>query len=356
MNDYKRVGEEISKLNKVLVVSDIDLDGISSAVQMKHILDLMKKEYRIHFRIREELRETKKRISKFISENDYDGVILLDTPMDDKDLIEIAERNKNIKIVYIDHHKRKVPDNIPDNLIYFDVRALYNLSISTSNIVYKIGKALFNEEFKKYSLIASIGSIGDWTFDKDDELLKDFSEYYPSLYINQKYISISFIQYFMFFIFSNQYKILENSDKIIDPKEFIDSLDSKNIIKRINKFIKSINKLKVVYKDEILEVYESKNSTGLISTFISAFKPNKIIIVYTLKKEGLFKIFRRDKKIFLSMRCQNPNFDAGKFLSEFAKKHGTFAGGHPQAAGGLIYKKDLDKLIEEIKKIINNSK
>ncbi|MEM5820936.1 MAG: DHH family phosphoesterase [Candidatus Aenigmatarchaeota archaeon] len=233
MIDYKKVGEEISKLNKVLIVSDSDLDGISSAVQMKYILDMLKKEYKIYFRIKEEADEAKEKIYKLINRYKFDGIILLDTPMQDKYLIEIAEKNKELKIIYIDHHKKAVPDNIPANLIYFDVKALYNLSISTSNIVYKIGKALFNNEFKVHSIIASIGSIGDWTFDKDEELMKDISDYYKSLYINEKYPSISFIQYFTFFICSSPYGILKNSDKRYDPKKFRDSLEMKSLIKRM---------------------------------------------------------------------------------------------------------------------------
>lgn len=38
--------------------------------------------------------------------------------------------------------------------------------------------------------------------------------------------------------------------------------------------------------------------------------------------------------------------DVGKLMSEFTSRYGIYGGGHPAAAGGKIWIKDLGKLIE----------
>lgn len=334
---------------KTLIVCDGDLDGVTASILMKKILDKLNKENIIYVRIGGELgkRLINKIVSRFKRFPDIKNIVFLDTPLEDNLLIYLAERNKDKKILYIDHHKREVPKDLPENLIYFDVRAIYNLEISTSNIVYKIGKLLFNDEFKKYSIIASVGSVGDFMFGNDEELMKDLMEAYPSLY-NGKSFTPPFFIYYFFFMTVHPFILIRDPDKDLAIDELMKFIDVKKMQRGFYSYYYSIKSLNKIYEGEKLIVYESKGRTSVTSTFLGALR-NKVILVISKNREGFFKDLinkiKGNEKYRLSIRTQDNKNDVGKLMEKFAKQYGITGGGHPKAAGGLVYKKDLKKLI-----------
>ncbi len=345
---FDKVAKEIKNLEEpVLIVCDSDQDGITSGILMKVILKKLNKKYDIIVRNHgklsyEDLMKIKKKY------NDFNSFVLLDSPYPDNALIELA---KEKKVIYIDHHKREVPKNIPNNLIYFDVRALNLEIISTAGMVYRIGKKFFKDEFKKYSLIAAIGAIGDYMFEQDEILKKDFKETYPSLYLDTSF-SPTFLYIFSYFLFGNPKYLVEKGEKLLeDLQDFFSKDLMKGCLKGIKKLTKAFSKLKLIYSSEKLEVYKSIMSS-YPANLISSLKPDKIIIVVSPAKENLFERFLSKlgivKKYKLSIRRKNIDVDVGKLISEFTEKYGIQGGGHPEAAGGLIYAKNLDKLIKFI--------
>jgi len=189
---YREVAEELKNLGgKILIVSDNSNDGKASGLLLKTILEKLGKEYiwipREHSRLDISL------VNKLIAKESPNSIIFLDSPYPDKDLIEFAKKF-NGKIIYIDHHKREIPNELPNNLIYFDVRALgQNPTPSTAGVVYRLGKILFGEEFEKYSLIAAMGSIGDFLFHDDLLVRRDFAKNYPQYYPNGNSFSPLFL-------------------------------------------------------------------------------------------------------------------------------------------------------------------
>jgi len=347
--DYKEVAEKISNLGETLIVSDNDLDGLMSASLLKIILnELNNKNYNIIIRKHSDLDVST--LEKHIK-RDINSIVLLDSPYDDGDLIKLSENYNDKIIMYIDHHKREIPENLPKNLIWFDIRSLGFNVISTAGILYRIGKILF-DDFGKYSILAAAGAIGDFMF-KDDSLVReDFQKHYPTMYDGVS-ITISFVRLINLFEHANPKSLVDYIEYLfVSPEIFF-----VNVLKNSKKYVRnnyrSLAKLKKIYESEKFIVYKS-DSSSFPSTILSTLL-NKIVLVVSYDKKSILdKIFHRKYKLSIRNNT-NIRFDCGVFIKNFTKKYGIDGGGHPNAAGGVIKRKDLSKLIEELEKLINVS-
>jgi len=353
--DFSDIARELKDSNEeILIVADSDLDGKMSLGLMKIILEKLNKKYIEYFRITREndLDLTKILDGIIFNKKTINTIIFLDTPMDDKYLINFSKRHEKIKVIYIDHHKRNVPKFLPNNLVYFDVRALFNLEICTTSIVYRIGKTLFGEEFSKYSLLASIGAVGDFMLENDNELLNDLLKNYNSFY-NGKYFYVPYIIYFYLFLISDPYKISKNIDKALNIEEFIKEFDLRKLKNEAIKYYDRLKSAKKIYESEKLLVFKAKKSS-VISTILSSFYPEKIILVLSLKEKLFGRLFKgKYRRYNISLRNQSGKYDLGILMREFAKEYGITGGGHPKAAGGLIYEKDIENLIKFLEEKTN---
>lgn len=315
--------EEIKKAKEVQIICDEDLDGLTAAFLMSKILEKLNKKFKIT--IRENTRELKK-----LAKKKFKTYIILDLPFEDKELIEFAEKNKNKKIIYIDHHKRSLPEKIPKNLIYYDIRALKIKPLtSVSAFVYKLGKKFFGKEFLKYSIFGFIGSYADYFLDK--EVLEDVKNYYFKLFL-KNYPNAAFSLMFSFLYFSEPKKCLKYFELL--EKDFYSFL-KKVKLERLNKLLRYWKNSRKIFENEKLLVVESKKARE-IATILASFLDKTVLVIS--KKRKTAKVSLRSDKI-----------DCGKFLKEFTEKYGIVGGGHPQAAGATIKTKHLKKLIEELK-------
>jgi len=332
--NFDMLSKEIQKLKDVLVIADNDLDGMFSAKQMKIILDNLGIKNEIVIRNRN---MSFKELFEELQRMDKNEIILLDTPMPDKYLLELA---KNKKVIYIDHHKKELPKEVPENLVYFDYRAISGEDIATSVLVYKLGKRLI-PDFSKYSIFAMMGAIGDFSY--DHELHIDFVTNYKYLY-NNTYFVLPFFDLI---------KILEG----LDHKEFLEtSLDNfvdivsknkKKITKEISKYYKKLLSFKIKLNNEKLLVLECEKPS-ITTTFFSNIYPYKVIVGYSIKRLLIFK----NSKAHVSLRTSRDDIDLGSIAEEFTRKYGIEGGGHKKAAGMLINRKDIEKLIRFIEEKI----
>ncbi len=355
----ERIIEVFKKNERFLIISDSDGDGLTGAAIVRILLKKLNKEVETNpIRHGELLPEN---LSKCYEEK-YDACILIDTPFDDDLLIDVAKKNERKTFIYIDHHKRMVPEDVPKNMIYFDIRALeYNPVISCASISYKIGKRIFGDEFKKYSLLAIIGSFLDYMLD-DNDSLKDFEEEYPELMYNGRptynfFLLIDLVTSFYkddwkFFIEYVAEKLVENPLEIFKDKRII-----KRIIENKKKTFEEIyHTCKNTEINEKVVVAKSKHTSSLPASFLKSFFKDKVILVYSPKDSSLIeRIFKRNNNI-LKISLRSRIIDVGTAMEEFSKIYGIRGGGHPEAAGGLIYKKDLEKLIEFLNKNFENYK
>lgn len=337
---YKEIANTIKNIDNTLIITDNDPDGISAAILMKIILNKLSKKYDIIVREHRKLDNLK----DIVENKSYDSYIFLDSPFPDEDLIKVATEYKNKIFVYIDHHKRAVPEKLPKNLKYYDIRALGLEISSTAGIVYKIGKTLFKNNFKKYSIIAMMGEIGDWMIDK--EVLRDFNSEYKNRFIQDKVFLYPTFILFNTFLFGNSKELIENGELLIEnPNAFFNNISYKFISNRVKSFYKKISNLEKVYESEKLIVFRSKGDISTIASFIHVLYPDKVLIVVSNVADSfLERIF--PKKYKVSVRCSLEGIDVGKIMSEFTSKYGIYGGGHPAAAGGKIWIKDLENLIE----------
>ncbi|MEM0480889.1 MAG: DHHA1 domain-containing protein [Candidatus Aenigmatarchaeota archaeon] len=318
-----KIVEEIKKAKKVQIICDEDLDGLTAAFLMSRILKFLRKNFKIT------VRQNSKKLKELADKN-FDTYILLDLPFEDKELIEFAEKNSKKKIIYIDHHKREIPENIPKNLIYHDIRALKVKPLtSVSGYVYKIGKNIFGKKFLKYSIFGFIGSYADYFFDK--EILKDLKNQYKKLLLKE-IPNIAFFIVVSLLYFSEPRDCLKYLELI--EKDFYSFL-KKIKPKRLRKLLNYWKNSRKIFENNKLIVIESKKARE-IATILASFI-NKTVLVIS-KKRKTAKVSLRSDEI-----------DCGKFLAEFTKKYGIVGGGHPQAAGATIKKKDIKKLIKELK-------
>jgi len=332
--NFDIISKEIQKLKDVLVIADNDLDGIFSAKQMKIILDKLGIKNEIVIRNRnksfKELFEDLKKLNK-------NEIILLDTPIPDEYLFELA---KNKKVIYIDHHKKKLPIETPENLIYFDYRAIFGKDIATSVLVYKLGKRII-PDFSKYSIFAIMGAIGDFSYDR--ELHVDFITNYKDFY-NKVYFVLPFFDLIKILEGLNHKEFLETSlDNLL---EVIDK-NKKKIANEISKYYKKLLSFEIKLDSRKLLVLECEKPS-ITTNFFSIIYPKKVIVGYSIKR---FLIFKGDK-VSVSLRTSRDDVDLGSIAEEFVNKYGIEGGGHKKAAGMLINRKDLEKLIKFIEKFL----
>ena len=347
---YERVSEYLKNLDNFYIIVDNDPDGVCSGILMKTILHKLNKKYKVVIKKKRSYRRLEESLLDF---NNYQNFVFLDTPFPDEDLIKIAREYPKNTFIYIDHHKYKVPDELPSNLIYFDIRAKNYEIKSVSAAVYKLGKIIFGDEFKKYSLIALAGSMCDWI--TDDETLNDFKKYYKGVYTDD-YNNIThpislILDIFKYVDFSY---LLNNGENLIEnPHEFLKKLKINKMLDKYKKLLEEVVSSKIIYKSKSVIVFKVNSKASEAAGILATFYPDKITVVISpIKDTFVEKIL--PKKYKVSIRSREETVHLGKILEEFTKKYGINGGGHPKAAGGAIWKKDLDKLLEFIEKSVES--
>ncbi len=348
---FKEVAEKIKNLDgKILVFTDSDNDGKASGLLLKAILQKLGKEFEIiplpHGKL--DPNDLKKQIEK----KKPNAIIMADLAYKDEYLVDLAKAYPDLPIIYIDHHKREVPKDLPENLTYFDVRALGLEPVPcTAATIYRIGKQLFGEEFTKYSHIAAIGAVGDFVFHEDLLLRRDFAKAYPLYYLNGIAFSPVFQDLYMLLTLASTKAVVE-----MDPDNLLPNKDAiKSASKTVKKLYSSLLSLKPIYIDDNIEVYKAKNNSSFVASFLSVQKPNKIIIVVSKAKLSfLDKLPFVEREYKVSIRNQSGEFDVGKITASCPNK--VQGGGHPKAAGARIKKNQLQGFIECFKKAVEEKK
>jgi len=352
----KTIINTIKEKDNFLIIADNDGDGLNSAAILRIILKKLRKNVKIHITVRSELDYSS--FYKVIRKNkNKDVIIIIDRPIKDDDLIKLAENFESKIFLYIDHHKREIPSNIPKNLVYYDIRAIKKddkLVYPCAVIAYKIGKRIFGDKFKKYSLLAALGAYTDMMFGRDKEFLEDLNEVYPGLY-KEDTVTLPFLValdvLLGFYLKDLNYYVEKVAENLVE--NILEVYSDKKVIKAIKNYYKVIT-------DEYSHAYENmeffgnvvlikaKNRARLVATPIAPYFKNKIVVVYKeLEKpplDTIKSILRIQDKYKISVRGKL--IDVGLAMKEFAEKYGIQGGGHPTAAGGIIYKRDLHKLVD----------
>jgi len=276
--------------------------------------------------------------SRFVSE-EHDKVFILDIALVDQEFVDKIKK----PVVWIDHH---MPQKI-SKAKYFNPRIKNpDEYISVSAICYEVaGQDVW---------IAALGAIADYSM---PSFFNDFAEKYPELVGKAKDIEKilyetklgELIKIFAFSLKgkSNDIKKAVNIiRKIKEPEELLSpkNPDAKWVVKRyggINEEYQELlsEAMKQKYGDILIFLYQEKkySFTGDVINELTHRIPGKKIYITGREKSGYMRISMRSRKINLL-----------PILNKALEQVEGFGGGHPQACGASIKKKDFERFLELI--------
>lgn len=281
-----------------------------------------------------------------IDELNPDFVFILDKPRVEKEFIE-GVIEKNIPIVWIDHHDVQVEKEILEKVHYFN-------SFPSSEPVTYLSYLVSGK--KEDQWLAMIGCIGDVYM---PDFAKDFAEEYPELF-NAKLGAFDSL-------FSTQVgktvKILnlglkDSITNVISMIKFL--MKAKNIydVLEENKFTKQLhfryNKLMKVYDKIMKKAEASVTSKKLLffsysgETSMSSEIANGLY--FNHKTKFIVVAFIKPDKINVSIRGKNAKQIIQKAIEDIENASG---GGHEEACGAQIPVDKLEEFKDRLEKLVN---
>jgi len=328
-NSAKTLQKILKDNKKFQIFFDSDVDGLMSLLITLKSLKKLGKDVKF-----EEVkdREDLPKIIENLKDKNY-VYIFLDLGLKEEYLEKI--RKLQIKVIWIDHHQ--IETFSTKGIIYINPLVVdKNLYIPTSAITYLIfEKIVYIKENLYYSAIGIIADKGQKSCEKIIKLASiKFKESYENFeLIAQKVNSL--------FILNKKIKRYVNKMQNI---KFFKSKELERIYKKVQKEIekelKNFEKKKIETKNVV--IYEIKSKLKIRSTIASILSEkikDKIIVIYQKEKD----------KVKISLRTSLENVNLLEILKKTKIDFISF-GGHKKACGAVIRKKDLNKLINQIKR------
>jgi len=337
-----KVREHLEKAQSLLFYFDNDQDGLCSYLLLRRFYN---KGNGVPVKTSPLGMEYIRRIDEFYP----DYVFILDQPTVSNEFFE-AIRQKNIPIVWIDHHEVD-KDSLPDYVNYFN--PLYSSKKSSepvTKICYEITK-------RKEDLWISIaGCLSDKFFPKE---YNEFSKLYPDLSLDSKdpfklfYESgigklsrmigmglkdrTSLVMKMIRFLIQARtpYEVLEEKSENINLHRRFNEINSK-LQKLVNKAKSEITLSKLLFFKYSGDTSMSSDLSNKLSYEI----PEKFIVV----------AFLRGSRVNISIRGKNAKKTIKKAIKEFSLAK---FGGHKDAVGAQMNEDELDKFKENIEKILD---
>lgn len=282
-----------------------------------------------------------------IEELNPDTIIILDKPKVSKEFVEKI-KEKNLPIIWIDHHDEKIDKEILEYVNYFN-------SSPTSEPVTFIAQKIFNRKQDKW--LAMIGCIGDVYM---PNFSKEFSKEYPelfnaniepfdALYTTEIGKAVQLINFGLKDTTTNTLKLMR---LLVNSKSIYDLFEENTKTQQLQKRFKELNN---TYKKLIEKAKLKINKDGKLIFFVYAGKTSMSSEVsnrlYFDNKDKLIVVmYRHPDKINISIRGENAR---DVLLQAIKNMSGAHGGGHEKACGATIPFDKLREFQEKIEKIIN---
>ena len=335
--------KNIKPSDDVVIIFNNDADGICSCALVEKLFEKTgkKKPYIIP-----QPMPMDKNLIQRIKTSLPTKIIFLDLAADQQE--SLLKKVKSIcDLLLIDHHQ--VTKNMNSSgIIHYNPR-FKNPKIyqSTSYLVYKICSEITNMSENLW--IAAIGMIADYELTDSKDIIEEINKRYS---IEDPYESV-FSKIGDMISATRSTKSMsceEITDLMVrsrDPDDFIKSDD-----RLLNSYKEIANEIAAVVLDAekgsertgkvILYNIKSKyNLRSSISSELSKRHPNKIVIVYQ----------EVSNRIKVSARSQG-EYDIGKLFQEATAGFDASAGGHENAAGATVEKKDWDAFKEKLTSLL----
>jgi len=320
--EEKNFLENIKKTDKIAIFTHTDLDRIVCGVLF---YDFFKKKDCIEIDVFF-IDYWKNKISDFNISNKM-IVIISDFALENilQDLMKIPEK---IKVFYTDHHQSK--ENIWRKNIY-EFRTTDLGFIPSSRTVYELvwGK-------KWLSVLGVLADFGN-EYEENKEFLNEFfEESGKSLNYFKEEVMYMLARAIIYFEKNKEksfFYILKGLNSIEELKIFKKYNDE--VQKEFNKFVREF-KEKSEKKGKIKFFYfePEYNIKSILINYISSFKKDEIYVFLTPSNE----------KVNISLRNQSREFNLYNLIKDATKNlKDSSSGGHLNAAGATIRKKDFKK-------------
>ncbi len=331
INELRR---ELATAKNPLIFHDGDGDGLASYLLL----------YRIHKEgKRYALTSTSildERFMRKVNELNPDKIFILDVPVVQQEFINQAKR----PIFWIDHH----PPLKRTNVRYYNPRIKDpDAYIPTTRMAYQISQN--NDDL----WIATAGCLADWHM---PDFIDDFCTQYPWYLKKKKDLpttvfkrKVGMLVKLLFFIQKGKSSEVQKSINVLTRVKHPDEIfkqttaQGKFLYKRFTKINKMYEELlkeakKTVTRSKLLLFYYTENQwsfTANLANELSARYQKKYVII-ARQKDDLMKCSLRGKNV-------------GTILAKALENVAGRGGGHPDACGAVIEKKDWDVFLEQFK-------
>lgn len=279
-----------------------------------------------------------------VADFDPDRVFVLDVAMMDQEFIDEVK----VPIVWVDHHDPLKRDRVK----YFNPR-LRGINVPTPVLIWQV----MGEDRPQDLWIATTGAVGDWFL---PDFAKEFRNEYPellpeecetvedALFNSRLGILVKVFSFNLKGPVGDALKAVKVLSRIEDPYEILEQRTSKG--KFLWKRFESINKL---YEKCLSDALAADSDDGL---FVFTYSDDKLSLTKDVANEILYKL----KKVVVvgrersgEMRCSlrapaNVNLLAA--LEKALVDVEGYGGGHEQACGAAIKKKDFERFLDNLRR------
>ncbi len=337
---------QLTKIRNQLEISqnplffyDNDCDGLCSFLILRRALD------RGRGVAIKSFPDLKGQYTRKIDELNPDAIIILDKAELSKEFANHAEE-KNIPLIWIDHHETKTPKEIIQKTSYYNS---YPSSEPTSYIAQKI----FNRQQDLW--LATIGCIGDVympdfaeKFSSDNpELLPPNTEVFTALQATTIGKIARKLNFGLMDTTTNILQLIRYLFRATTPYDILEENPS------TRQFHKHVNQLEKFLQKQIdkAESQIDKNTPLIFFTYSGNTSMSSEIsnrLMYLHKDKLIIVAFLKPEKANISIRGK----DALKITKEATKDIlGATGGGHEEATGAMVPITEFEKFKKNIKKI-----
>ena len=363
----KDVAEFLSRVKncKVAIIHHDDCDGVCSGVLAGKIVERGEGNKISMFTTRFAPKVTDD-LYKDVAALKPELIIMSDFVEDTDKSSERFIKELGCKVVIVDHHVCR-DYKFVDGVLYTNPRVDINPDryIPASAYMYMIGCEA-DENFKKYLWIATVGTIADYGAADNEELIRKCIDKYDDLFdcnsienrdlFKTKFgsISNSIGAVISWDGWSGVDMVTKVLSSVKDPYEFL-AAGTPELKKVWNEYRKIEAEIKKVVED--FNVKRKKDGKILMYEVVSKYPlKSKIstIISSQVDDENVVIIWQKENdKIRASLRNQSGDVDLNKVVCESIKGLDARGGGHPKASGVIVSKKDFDKMLERIVRMVN---
>ena len=318
-----------NEFDRVAILADVDLDGISSAIFLEKILE--KKGINVEILEFERKKINFDKIEYYKSKR-ITKIFILDIPFESTDNEGFNLLNENFDVFEIDHHP-------------FESSTLAGKKVLKTNsydctglVIFKFGVDFYNLDEKEWAWLACAVAFSEFSYLNDDNLFF-VQRFYPDFVegnfststpgFNARKISSALIYY------ENELVKIYN---FVKEKRIGDISEAQKIIENeIDRKMETFFDNAEFFPEKKMYFYfldSPYNIKSYLITMLSSLKKDYTFIIYVVKGDN----------ISFSARNQSKQKDMNLLMKKSIEGLDySFGGGHVAAAGAKIHKKDFEK-------------